>query len=59
MFLIAVVVAIAIIRLDLYLRVSFASGKPMVPRFEAEAARSILSTIAAGPAPEGRRSVPP
>ena len=48
MFLIAIAVAIAMIRLDLILWVSSPQASRWFPRFEAEAARSILSTIAAG-----------
>ena len=48
MFLIAVFIAIAMVRLDLYLSLRSPEARQWFPRFEAEAARSILSTIAAG-----------
>lgn len=48
MFLIAVVVAIAMVRLDVYVWRNSPEASRWFPSFEAEAARSILSTIASG-----------
>lgn len=49
MFIGAILLALVIVRLDLYLvRTDFLKDSPWFPKFEGDAARSILSTIASG-----------